>query len=674
MATLVSLPGIERAVEATLVALKAGRSVALGGQFGAGKTTALALLESELTRGGHRVAHVGLTRDDDAAPVALTRTAAALAPATEFETTFRDPSVPFAAKLRAVTRAFGDGDVLLFDEPQLGQSRTLEPTIFEERRRELSQAFLGVPCLKVFATGPSEAPRGFDSIAIEGASVPAEILSPGRWNGLAEHASRLLAADDGTLERYSPVELRLAVAAVYAGERPDRIVTEHLRRRELLGALLSKIQDDSKLKRVIGRLAVLRGAFDEQLLGQEIRDAHLTLLSAAILRQAILFGELDQRRLPEFVAYEARQREWLTPQERVEAHRNAASFRERRFQAARSFQDRVAEELEATHHLTEAGDRSLLESKRLYFAEQYDALGRACSLLGRALGERSRFEDAVMAYDRAIQLQPGDWYAHHYLAFNLDVLGREPGRVQQHYEVAVSQYEQHLWLHCRLICFLVTMGRMAEARKRWAEALERLIPRGGSDDAHTYQELHRPVAQVALYFGQLDFAERVLEDVPPGLRMYGWHAPLKRLLVLQREAERDEVVFPPGLDPELRWKGPHNLPEVERRHVVAWSPGRISHIDDEVHLRVAVLEGTTVRYGWRHIGIREFRRLASLHKKVEVSPAGTFVELVTLRRRNDRAEELILAYDRLRSLVSAPESLFPSPERYLQAAVASPQP
>lgn len=664
----VSLPGIDKAVDRTLEVLRGGNDVFLHGRFGAGKSEALSRLVDPLGREWKNVIHVALNRDDDAAPIALTSVASQLASWTEgLRDVIRDPKVSWRTKLEQVETRLTDDHVLLLDEPRLGPVTQLDPTIFEVRVRELSDVLVRAKCRKVL-TGAAANARGFSLVEVPAVSVPSEILSAARWNGLGAHAQSLLDADRaGALAAYSPVELRLAVAAVYAGLDPEEVVNEQLRWRELLARLLAVVKDDAALKAVIGRLAVLRTSFDASYL-DAVGFQQLDPRSKTLLRRAILFGPDDALKLPDFVTHEAVEREWLDPRARLAAHTAAAGFHQRRFDLAHgdgAVARAVREEMEATYHLTQSGDVSLLGSARLFFSEQYDALGRALSLMGRDLEEPARLRDAATAYSRAIELDPEDWYAHHYLAFNLDLLGRESAKVAEHYETAVSLFRQHVWLHGRLVCFLVTVGRLREARTRWTGALAELMRSASARDEYLYYQLHRYVAQTALYFGQLDLARVVLEDVPPRSRAtFGWYAKYQQALTLLTEAERDQVVFPAQLAVTERWLGPHLVAPGEKDRVAAWSPGRIDHIDSEVHVRMGeqAADGGT-RFGRRAIRLKEFRRLSPLKSKVELPPAGTFLELI---RFKDGAEQVRL-YDLTRTVEVPLEVPFPAPDRYLRA-------
>lgn len=666
MSQPVSVPGIDKAVEATLASLRNGNNVFLHGRFGAGKSEALSRLGDRLAKNS-KVIHVALNRDDDAAPTALTYVASQLPTwSRDLEGFIRDPKVSWGAKLVKVEEGLAEDLVLLLDEPRLGPVTQLDPTIFEVRVRELSDALVRAKCRKV-VTGTTAVANEFVSVEVSAVSVPSEILSASRWNGLGKHANALLEADrTGALAGYSPVELRLAVAAVFAGLEPSEVVHEHLRWRALLGRLLTLVKDDAALKAVLGRLAVLRTSFDATYL-DAAGFKQLDPDSRTLLRRAILFGPDHALKLPDFVAHEANEREWLDRPMRLEAHKAAAAFHQQRFDqasAAGSVAPAVREEMEATHHLIQAGDVSLLDSARLFFTEQYDALGRALSLLGQDLKDNRRLLDAARAYSRALELDPRDWYAHHYLGFNLDMLGRESAKVADHYVTAVELFRQHVWLHRRLVCFLVTVGRMRDARTRWTSAPAELMPSGSAQHDDVYQQLHRYVAQAALYFGQLEFARAVLEDVPPRFReSLTWYGKYQQGLTLHAEAERDQVVFPARVAISERWHGPHLVNSGERGRVSSWTPGRIGSIDTEVHIRIAEPGAGAPRFGWRTMPLKEFRRLSPLKARVELPAAGTFLEIIRFKS----GEEEVRLYDPTRSGDVALEVPFPAPDRYLRA-------
>ncbi len=684
MADEVSLPGVARAVRQAKEVLSAGADqlLALTGSWGSGKSTTLERLARELRR-EWSVVHVSPPSEaPDAAAIGLVSAAVQLRQVdTEVLTFVQKDKETWESKVDRVSRALSSTRyrcALLFDDPKLDPVPRHEATIFSSRAHELSVALLTSKCSRIVAL--TSAPKWLRAheVPIESRSVPDEILATEHWNGLSQYAQDLLKYGKEALEGYSPLELRLAVALRAAGVPASEIVNEKLRRRELVIRLMATLsgREAAALRLVIGRLAVLRVAFDDQFL-KMAGAGSLDPISNTMLHRALLFGESEQWQLHELLRREAIEREWLNSDQLIVAHNLAAQYHQHKFTAlsttnapglleASSLPDVFRHEMEVIHHLTEAGDPNVL-NRTLAFAEQYDALGKTLSV-------KKLHGDAVRAYERALELNVQDWYAHHYLAFNLDILHRQPERVESEYREAIKQFPEQPWYHGRFICFLLSRGRVRDARDSWNEALARLLADPSVDNSTVYENLHQHVARLLLYFGQLDFTEQVLEDVLPRYReALDWFEALYHFLVIQREAERDELVFPDHIPVADRWNGPHLLrDDADRARVESWMPGRIASIDKQVHIRVARLTGPEhAEYGWVDLSPAELRRRSFLASELSL-PVGTFVEFVTLLGRDRKKTERILTHERTRPLVPAlMRRPFPIANRYIVSATAS---
>jgi hypothetical protein len=293
----------------------------------------------------------------------------------------------------------------------------------------------------------------------------------------------------------------------------------------------------------------------------------------------------------------------------------------------------------------------------MYFVEQLDMLGKALSLAGRRA-------DAVSCYERALTRDPQDAYAHHYKAYNLDVEGLRAQDVDRHYTDAIAHDREHVWYHGRYVCFLITRGRMGDARAAWLDALSQLSVSGRLAAWHC-RELHLPVARLLLHRGELDFARDVLDDAR-GATDAAWLDGLERYYEHLREAQRDEIVFPPHIPVNERWSPrPHLVPPDDEALVESWMPGRLERYEgDSVILRVALMDGDQPRFARRMFATSLFRDLCARPKALRI-PAGTFLEIVRLKPDGER----ILLHDPSRPPIALPEIL-PPPDRYLRRGAA----
>ncbi len=677
MTQTVALAGVEQAVQQALQALADGSTaVVLTGPAGAGKSAALRLIHER--KPGSQFKNVVLIappdpeHNPDAGLVGLVELAAQL-DHTKLLDEVKRLDITWKGKLDSVTRVLkqqAKNTLLLFDGPFLPQGGEYISTIFADRSAELTRVLLTTQGLSKVVASDRSALLQAQEILVSPRSNPTEVLSAEHWGPLAGSAQAVLHAGGQALAAFSPLDLRLRVGLVAVGEDASAQATQRVAPHKLVRMLLERTGSNSQaLKRTLGRLAVFRTPIDEYGL-QDVGVPELDALSQALIKQVLLFGPSPQLRLHDAIAREAIQEQWLGPAESRKAHYIAAHYHHARFEHATQkhrVRDAVRHELEEIHHLTQAGDAKKILERSIFFVEQYDALGKA-------LSQQQNYPDAIPAYERALAHNSADDYAHHYLAYNLDVLAEDPVRVEQEFRKAIYYRQDHVWYRGRLINFLLTRGRVIEAHDEWEQALAVLLPSGPSTDSRLYRELHGETARLLLHRGQLEFASEVLEDVPQALREgLAWYRALLLLRDRLRAAARDEEVFPPHLSEEARWKGPHLLHfEADKDRVEWWMPGRISAADEDgVHIRVARLtpgDGQAIEFLWFDLTLEDYRELARHLRKQDLLPAGTFAEIIKLRDE----KEFMMSYPT--TSFEAPDlpRLFPYPDRYLRRVAPRP--
>ena len=650
------------------------RRLAIHAAPGAGKTAVLAALAESL-RGSRPVVRIELSDDDDAAQAALVQAAAQLAFAKpdllDCVVPRHEPArVPWTARIAALREGLalaGQEPVIVVDEPIFDPGSSPERQFFAGRAVEITRAVMGAPGVVVLA----------------GSSIPPGIA----WDAGVE-LPLVHAADDavarGVLAEVSgkrplPPVIVQVLAALQAGGvdvrgiprrdmRLDRLV------RHDLGRLLL---ERPSMRGVIARLSALRLPFPEDLpvraglFGLPEPDRRIVdhLLAAA--------GE-GRRVVPAALATTIRDciatgdPAWTPEEPAGDQHRFAAEHHRSCFEAARVSGDvaaAVREELEEIHQLTEAGDAAALLDRSLQFVEQYDALGKSLSqraLRGpRAEEERLR-RDAVRAYERAVEHDPRDAYAHHYIAYNLDILATERERVGQEYVTAKDLAPGHPWYHSRHICFLITTSWMRLAREGWERAVADLASTGGPLDEALCEALHRPVARLLLERSELGFAREVLEDAPETVRSAPWWVALDQLRVCLEEDRDQRLVFPPTLPVAERWRGPHLASSGPGdAEIKDWKPGRVLGGDDDlVMIDVASLDApiSTIE-----IDVR------ALTEAWDVAPGelrpGAFVELVEYEDGTKEMNVWDRSSSSFRGIANLPK-LFPAVDRYLRRAFA----
>lgn len=671
MPTTASVPEIDRAVGHVerLAGERPGSLIVVEGDPTAGKSTVLSrVAAASRARGDRPVVEIRVLRAiqgmpgleryalaDDAGAVLLAMAAVQLASAAPGPWTILEQEGSWDDVGHAIRDALRSTNALVVvDDIIAGPIEPAFDSFFVQKTRDALDILLADgPTRVVTASGPRALTAGA-VVSVQASSRADEVLEPARWNGLGESARALAqAADASALAELSPLELRLGVALVSRGADPQRVA--HQRSRQLVHDLFARLgSEGAAFQKIIAVLALERGPFEPELL-DAVGVGHLDRATRDLLVHAVLHEERGRLALHETFAREAAALGWLTTRELTTAHHAIGVYHRDAFGKGARAQDAaqsLAHELEAFHHFTQAGDMTALASVRARFTEQLDALGKSLSLAGQRT-------EAVTVYERAIARQPNDWYAHHYLAYNLDVSGVEPARVESEYVLARDLYPQHVWHHGRLACFYVTRARTDAARATWDRAL-RSLERLHGDDERLYTEVHRPLGRLLLHRGQLDFAREVLDGVPDRLRpgLAWWHA-LDRLWHLLVEAERDQAVFPAlDVSADERWRAPHLVEPAAHGRVASWMPGRVTRVDDDgMSIRVSPRSG---EFGWYDLP-RSKLKSRWTGSRSAMAP-GTYVEIV---RWKDRVEE-ILVHPPAGPDRDLPK-LAPPPDRYLRA-------
>lgn len=650
------------------------RRLALHAAPGFGKTAVLAALAASL--GDSRpVVRIELPAADDAAQVALVQAATQLRFARpdllDCVVPPHEPArLPWAARIEAFRGALasaGARTVVLLDEPRFDAGWNPEGQFFAGRSVEVTQVLMGTPGIVVLAG--ARIPRG----VAPDAGIKLPLLQ--RLDDDVGPRVQELATVRAPLP---PIVARILAALQSAGVDIQRIPPRDLRLDRLVAHDLGRLfLDRTGMRNVVARLSALRVPFPDDLL-ERAGFSSLREDDQRVVGQLLSALGDGRRIVPAALSDVIRERialgdpAWIPDTPPGDAHRFAAQHHRARFEAARASGDvaaAVREELEEIHHLTEAGDAAALLDRSLQFVEQYDALGKSSSqkALRAPKDQEERLRrDAVRAYERALEHEPRDAYAHHYIAYNLDILAADRERVGREYVAAKDLDPQHPWYHSRHVCFLITTSWMQLARSSWERAIADLAGTGNALDPAVYEELHRPVARLLLARSELGFARDVLEDVPETLRSAPWWIALDQLRVCLEEDRDQRLVFPPKLAIDDRWSGPHLAsaapgdPEIKD-----WRPGRVHGGDaDLVMIDVARSKDdiSTVEI--------ELRALA---EEWSVAPGelrpGVFVELIEYGDGTKKMNVWDRSSSAFNDIPNLPR-LFPALDRYIRRAFA----
>jgi tetratricopeptide (TPR) repeat protein len=678
------LPKVEEVREDLLAELPAEKYWQVRGNHFAGKSTLLRQLARVMAeeKGYVPVLVQPPERAPDAGVVALLDVAEGLAAAGRIDKAsldrLRDAERQWEDKLGEMSQwleAGANDVVLLCDDPgrwyyQAGD----DSDHFRQRTGEVLERLMTSPCRAV-VTGNlrhSWGRSGRRWFLETSSAAEGWLRDATAWgDSLAEFAAGLAEQGVSGLAERSALEVRLlvALAAIRSPEAVARWWGRGRERRELTEELITALEGDAGARPLLqawGKVSLVRRSVDEPMLA-ELGAPGSDGVWGQLLRRCLLFEEQGRYRLHELLKADARERgRWLENGAAVRAvHARLHRMYRDRFEGREPGDARaLAEECEAFHHGMHSGDYSLMQGARPFFATQLDILGRTLSR------DQEDFEGAAEAFERALNWEPEDAYAHHYRAYNLDVLARQPRVVEDHYRRAIELEPDNVWWRSRWVNYLITRGRMPAARSAWLEALDQFeLPDPDADPA-IYRNLHIWVARLLLHRGQLDMAEEVLTRIPEGeFQNDPGMAALKRRLAALLQARRGEVVFPLTIPVERQWQGPHLVPPHHGgKDLARWMPARVDAASEEgVALQAAEVpaeEGATPRMGILEMTVEQFDACSEDFTAGEVE-AGRFLELGWYEGED---LPLIRVYPAEGWRDPDLPPLFPDPARYLRQA------
>lgn len=461
-----------------------------------------------------------------------------------------------------------------------------------------------------------------------GSRPVAWLRDPAVWGALAGSARQLADEIGSELEGHSPLEVKLLVALHHLSSMDEvrRWLAGGPARRTLSIHLADRLARDESLRGLREawiRLSHVRRPFGPDLL-EEPGTAALDATSRSLLENCLLSRIGCRFALHETLRNDALTRFPLASGLERDAHRTLARYYIGRIRQEGVSVPALEDEMEAFHHATASGDPTLVSEARPFFVDQLD-------ILGRTLSQSGRYAEAVTVFERAIAWDQDDSYAHHYLAFNLDQQGRDPRRVDAHYQRAIEMEPANAWFRSRYISFLIVRGLTREARLEWDRALDALGLPSDDSDPWIYEEFHIWIARLLVHRGQIDFAQEVLDAIPVPVRENnrGLRATDRRLRALL-EARRGRAVFPMSLLDDDPWSGPHLSAGLDPadRPLSRWFAGRVEAVGRE-SIRIRVGErppGESPVYGWIDLSPTQFDAWCRDSKSPAIRP-GQFLEI-----------------------------------------------
>lgn len=618
----------------------------------------------------------------DAGPMALLQIGAGLTalPGAPRELDALSTLGPWSVKYHAVRALLQNGNcdkvVLLCDEPLSWPTRNRVDFVFASRAHDMAQLVMrDALCRRLVVGELHPSWRALASHALGAASDPERWLGdPDAWGELGQYAQQLWSAHRDELRKFSPLEVRLLVAHVVLGgvKSVAHWVAGNESRRSIARGLAQLLERQMpSLLAAWSRLSLVRKPFATDIL-EVCTGSGLSPLERAILERCLLYPSGTLFTLHDTLRADVRAGRWLSDEAARATHGKLADCYQTQHDSSQSLLD----EAEALFHATAAADPERFARLRAYFVEQLDAFGRSLSVLGQRQKKPQLLDLAAKTFARSLEWDRDDDYAHHYLAFNLDIQGRQAAEVDEHYRSAITLARRHPWWHSRYVSFLVTRGRTHDARRAWDDALDALRLPDPNADADVYEELHMWVARLLVHRGELDFAREVLSGIPESVRdaSFGLAAIHRRLAALL-EARRMGAVVPGPYLEEGWWKqGPFRL---ERRFdglkLIRWMAARVEAVDPakkKLHLRVATIEtGKDLRpeIGTAEMSFAEFDKLSRDQRAGELA-AGRFLELGVFSGGKRGTKQYARVHPEGAWSPHDLPPLHPDPARYLRAA------
>jgi tetratricopeptide (TPR) repeat protein len=647
----------------------------VGGGPGAGKTHLLLTLADDLRREGRLkpVVVAPPPGEIDSGGVALIQVGEALKKAFPGDvdlTKLVDPQRPWRDKLGDVKRWLDDFSkdiVLLCDEPHLWPTGTNDHKHFANHAQDvIGIALHQAHCRRVVAGALPGGMQPLRAYALAPSGATSEWLADARSRGSLAEAASGVSALGPALAGCSPLQARLLVAYAHVTSVEDmrRLSSRPQSAMQLARSLISALMDQSRFPKLLGYwqdLALVRRPFSPSLLNAlDISGSDPQTLD--LLNNCLLYHDGREFFMHDVLKAVMRDGFYRRENNPRATRLKLARYYKDQFSLGRTRDQYLSEAMEAFHHASELGDPSLRNDFAPFFVDQLDALGRSYS-------RRKHYEDAAETFRCALTWEPEDDYAHHYYAYNLDIEGREPEDAERHYSQAISLDRTNIWWWSRYLSFLITLGRVPEARKVWGEALEEFSRRGGEEDPFLYENLHLWVARLLVHRGRLDFAKEILDDVPEKTRTDSarlravWH-----YFHALDSARRGQSVFPLDIRHEDWWRGPHRnaLHDATGKKLSRWLPGRVDEVTkDEILLTVAAppkAEEKGPKYGQTSFSHEEFDR-ASLDERAHSLASGRFVEIAYYAGQK---QPVIRVYPHRPWADEGLPGVWPDPVRYLR--------
>ncbi len=559
----------------------AKKSWIIKGNYGTGKSALLQLLRQQLSNRNLRPIFLAPPKKAfDTGTFAALQLATGLRSHGQLNGEMGDiinPSVPWQQKVDLLVGCLREDNVVLCDDLERWTTPSFDPSFcpFTHRNVEnLRQRLLTEQrCRVVFTTRPSGSPE--ENYWLPKYTGNASGISFGQFADVYHDLANRIGVP---LQGVTWFEARLLTAWAVVTS-PANVASEFPSWNDtwaIVGRFFTAVSKSDKwqgLGSLLSRLPHVRTAVSSELLG--ILGGGNFSEECKCVATDLLLTECDgQFSIPRFL----RQHKWvkdsLISKELTELHKDLKNHFKIQVNAGGDAVELL--EAEGFYHSATLGNQD--DGFRLFFAEQLHALGKTLSF------EKKDYAAAVIVYRKSVELAPDNDYGHHYLGYNLDVQAESAEETESAYMRAIKLNTDHPWYWSRWINFLITTGRIGEARSQWREAIAALDP---IENMGIYHSLHLPVANLLAQRAQIDFAKQVLDDVDPPqlLKQDNRFQSLHDYCIALKEAQEADAVFPLKISPDNWWTThPHlGLPtSFAGKALIRWVPARVDAIEGDV--------------------------------------------------------------------------------------------
>ncbi|MGH1505251.1 MAG: hypothetical protein ACRBI6_16995 [Acidimicrobiales bacterium] len=252
--------------------------------------------------------------------------------------------------------------------------------------------------------------------------------------------------------------------------------------------------------------------------------------------------------------------------------------------------------------------------------------------VGVAALSRSDWDSAAECFSFALEQDPDDAFALHYLGFSLDNEALEPRRVEHSYRQAIERDATHSSWHERLISFLIVQARTSEASFQFSASLGSLLRDDGDAPLDVYLRFHQPIVANLLRRSELVMTARVLSSIPSwaGERLAGLSGQWHRLEVMLAAQDGPQCV-PSHRAVENWWQQPEllGLRHADGRPLHTWIAAAVEEISDiGVGLRVGVVVNNELqRFGSTTLAWDFIERVVEDERRLGGLDLGDFLEI-----------------------------------------------